>query len=104
MHETSDVAPTATEYLPVTQSVHASRPDTLLYFPETHRVHVPPSCPDDPALQVQADKAELPAVESELDGHSRQAASVVRAVVHVSRYRPAGHAEISTSTPALIEM
>lgn len=75
VHVLDATAPTAAEYLPATQSVHAALPVAPLYFPETHRVHVPPSCPDDPALQVQADKAELPAVESESDGHPRHVES-----------------------------
>ena len=66
MHAT---APVSVEYLPAKQSVHAALPVAPLYFPETHPVHVSPSCPDDPALQVQAAKAKLPAVESELVGH-----------------------------------
>ena len=80
MHESSDVAPTAAEYLPVTQSVHASGPATPLYVPARHLVQGPPLGPDEPALQVQAAKAKLPAVESELDGHSMH---VVESAVQV---------------------
>ena len=65
MHVLDATAPTAVEYLPATQSVHAALPVAPLYFPETHRVHVPPSGPDEPALQMQAAKAELPAGASE---------------------------------------
>ena len=75
VHVPDATAPTAVEYLPATQSVHAALPVAPLYFPETHLVHVSPSCPDDPALQVQAAKAELPAVESDLVGHPRHVES-----------------------------
>jgi hypothetical protein len=75
VHVPDATAPTAVEYLPATQCVHAALPVAPLYFPETHRVHVPPSGPDDPALQMQAAKAELPAVESESVGHPRHVES-----------------------------
>ena len=72
MHVLDATAPTAVEYLPATQSVHAALPVAPLYFPETHLVHVPPSCPDDPALQMHAIEAELPAGAFEFAGHEVQ--------------------------------
>ena len=61
------------EYLPEMQSVHVPGPADALTFPATHCVHNPPLDPDEPGLQVQEVKAELPAGESELDGHPMQA-------------------------------
>ncbi len=61
-------APTAVEYVPVPQSVHRDDPLNALYFPATHAVHVPPSGPVHPVLQVQLVKAALPAGELEFDG------------------------------------
>jgi hypothetical protein len=68
-HEASDVAPTAAEYLPVTQSVHASGPATPLYVPARHLVQGPPLGPDDPALQVQSACSSLAAGALEFGGH-----------------------------------
>lgn len=64
----SDVAPTATEYLPAVQLVHAADPVRILYVPATHSVHVPPFGPDDPALQVQLAKVPLATGELEFVG------------------------------------
>ena len=47
------VAPPVPEYLPVPQSVHMAEPVSVLYFPNTQAVHVPPSCPEYPVLQKQ---------------------------------------------------
>ena len=47
------VAPTVGEYVPAPQSVHAAAPVTILYFPATHAVHVPPFGPEYPRLQRQ---------------------------------------------------
>ncbi len=45
-------------------------PVDALYFPTAHAVHVPPSGPVEPALQVQLVKAALPAGELEADGQA----------------------------------
>jgi hypothetical protein len=50
--------------------VHVPSPAAALNFPATHCVHDPPLDPDEPASQVHAIMAELPASESELDGHA----------------------------------
>ncbi len=60
--------PTAVEYVPSAQSVHTADPVEVLNFPVKHAVHVPPSGPDEPVLQVQLVKAALPAGELEFDG------------------------------------
>ena len=65
MHRT---APVAAEYVPARQSVHSADPVDTLYFPAAHAVHVSPTGPVDPALQVQFVKAALPAGELEFDG------------------------------------
>ena len=49
--------------------MHDSDPASALYFPETHSEHVPPSGPEEPALQVQAVAMRLPTGELESDGH-----------------------------------
>ena len=70
MHRTALVAPVAAEYVPAPQSVHAADPVDTLYFPASHAVHVPPTGPVDPALQVHFVKAELPTGELEFDVHA----------------------------------
>jgi hypothetical protein len=47
------VAPVVAENLPAIQSVHATVPFAVLYFPARHNSHVSPSGPVAPALQVQ---------------------------------------------------
>ena len=59
------VAPEVVEYVPLGQSVQDASPVDPLYVPATHCVQVPPSGPEEPALQEQAVMAELPASESE---------------------------------------
>lgn len=49
VHVEANVAPTAAEYVPRPQSVHAAEPVSLLYFPAAHAVHGPPSGPVNPA-------------------------------------------------------
>ena len=56
------------EYVPAAQSLHTADPVEVLNFPVKHAVHVPPSGPDEPVLQVQLVKAALPAGELEFDG------------------------------------
>jgi hypothetical protein len=41
----ASVAPSVAEYVATAQSVQIALPVTLLYFPATHTVHVPPSGP-----------------------------------------------------------
>ena len=48
----------------------AADPVDTLYFPPSHAVHVPPTGPVDPALQVHFVKAELPTGELEFDVHA----------------------------------
>ena len=49
-----------------------SAPDTFLYSPAPHAVHVPPSGPDKPALQVQLLKTVLRSGELEFAGQLMQ--------------------------------
>jgi hypothetical protein len=49
----SDCAAIEPEYLLSAQLVHAAEPGTVLYFPATHAVHVPPLGPVNPRLQRQ---------------------------------------------------
>jgi hypothetical protein len=63
-------APTAVEYVPAPQYVHAADPVKALYLPGMHAAHVPPSGPEDPTLQVQFVKAALPTGELEFDGQA----------------------------------
>ncbi len=58
-------------YVPAPQSLQTADPVDALYFPATHAVHVPPSGPDDPTLQVQEAKDDPPADELEFGGHAR---------------------------------
>ena len=93
-HVLASSAPTYTEYVPIAQSVHAPDPVSALCFPATHWVHVPPSGPDEPALQVQAVDTELPASEFEFVGHAK----------HVEAWLAPGDTEyvpISQSTHAV---
>ncbi len=62
--------PTAVEYVPAPQSVHAADPVNTLYFPVAQNEHGPAFAPVDPALQVQLVKAALPAGELEFDGQA----------------------------------
>ena len=68
-------APTASEYLPASQLLHAAAPVTALYLPASHCVHVPPSGPENPTLQPHDVTVALPAAELELDGHEEHVAS-----------------------------
>ena len=67
--QTSDVAPTAIEYLAAGHLVHTADPVAILYVPATHLMHVPPSGPVDPAMQVQSDCASLASGAWEFDRH-----------------------------------
>ena len=69
--------------VPEGQSLHDPAPDTALYVPAPHAVHVPPLGPVKPALHVQSVEASLPAVEDEpAMMPSRQLASPYR--MHVA--------------------
>jgi hypothetical protein len=54
------------------QLLQLSAPDTFLYVPVSHGVHVSPSFPDQPALQVQFVTLMLALGESEFVGQSLQ--------------------------------
>ena len=69
-HVASAVAPSVLEYLPGAQSLHCAGPVSALYLPATHIVHGPPSRPEDPLLQVQADLDTLATGETEFVGHA----------------------------------
>ena len=62
-------------------------PFAPLYSPAPHAMHVSPSAPDQPALQVQFVDIELPAGEEEFAGQGVQAAAPVDVL-----YFPATHA------------
>jgi hypothetical protein len=64
-------------YLPAGQVMHSAAPVWLLYLPAMHGTQVPPLGPDEPALHMQAVKAELPAGASECVGQSKQVESAV---------------------------
>ncbi len=64
-HVDKTLAPTAAEYVPAPQSVHASLPVVVLYLPATHSEHATPLAPVNPALQVQAATVKLPDDELE---------------------------------------
>ncbi len=63
-------APVAAVYVPAPQSMHTDDPVVPLYFPASHAVHVSPTGPVDPVLQVQFAKAALPGGELEFDGQA----------------------------------
>jgi hypothetical protein len=63
-------APRALEYVPDPQLLHRADPFDTLNLPGTHAVHMPPSGPEEPALQVHLVKAALPAGVLEFDGQA----------------------------------
>ncbi len=67
-HAEDAVAPTVCKYVPVPQSVHASLPALVLYFPATHNAHVPGS-PVLPAGQGGVVQTLAPAVDVEPAAH-----------------------------------
>ena len=83
----SDVAPIALKCLPYWQFVHSPDPLIALYVPKAQSVHGPPSCPVDPALQVQSAVMMLPNAEWESAGHLSQPPDPVAFL-----YLPATHA------------
>jgi hypothetical protein len=58
----------------VAQSVHGAEPGAVLYFPDTHAVHVPPLGPVYPVLHEQLCTTVLPLAETEFTGHCRHTA------------------------------
>ena len=60
-----DVAPSSCENVPAGQMLHDPAPDTALYVPATHAVHVPPFGPVKPALHAQSEEESLPAGEDD---------------------------------------
>jgi hypothetical protein len=85
------LAPTSAEYVAVPQSVHATLPGLVLYFPATHVEQTPPFGPEDPALQVQI---ALDAAEFEFTGQSTHAEDAVAPTV--SEYFPIEQSEHAT--------
>jgi len=63
-------APMDGEYCPRRQSLHTADPNVILYFPATHFVHVSPSPPVEPALQIQSVSFMLASGAYEFVGHS----------------------------------
>ncbi len=76
------------------QMLQLSAPDTLLYLPAPHAVHVSPSAPDQPALHVQFVMLMLALGEPEFVGQSLQlpapAASFHFPMTHAVQGPPAG--------------
>jgi len=52
--QVSDVAAGVMEYWPARQLMHKALPAAILYFPGTHAMHVAPSAPVYPGLQIQS--------------------------------------------------
>jgi hypothetical protein len=77
-HVDEALAPTAAEYVPVPQSVHAALPLLVLYLPATHVEQTPPFGPEDPTLQVQV---VLDAAEFEFTGQTTHAEEAVAPTV-----------------------
>ena len=98
-HVEASVAPTDMEYVPAKQSVHAAVPVMILYLPETHTAHGPPSGPVKPMLQTQALITELPFGELEFAGHSRHVDESVAFVL--AEYVPAAQST-HAALPALV--
>ncbi len=98
-HVVAIVAPTDIEYVPAKQSVHVAVPEMILYLPETHAAHGPPSGPVKPTLQAQALIPELAFGELEFAGHARHVdASVAFVIVEYVPAAQSTHAAL----PALV--
>jgi hypothetical protein len=76
-HVDKALAPTVAEYVAAPQSVHASLPALVLYFPATHVVHVPPFAPVNPALHVQAAISVLETGAFAFAGHAEHVANAL---------------------------
>ena len=79
--------------------MQAAAPSMYLYVPGVQNVQVPPSGPDEPALQVQSVLATLPTGELELVGQLTQL------MLPPDEYVPCSHSEHadSASAPAMLE-
>jgi len=104
-----DVAAGVVEYWPTRQLVHEALPAAILYFPASHAVHVPPSSPVYPGLQIQSVWLPLtagawalfvhavhmlsPGIENVFSAHGSQSA-IESAAVSGEKY-PAPHGEHS---------
>lgn len=80
-HVDAVVAAVAVEYLPGIHPVQSALPVYVLYLPATHCVHVPPSGPEEPALQMQFVETPLPANEYEFVGQSPHVSDAAPTVV-----------------------
>lgn len=80
--------PSAALYVPTRQALQGPLPAPNLYFPAGHPVHVPPSGPVYPALQVHKLDPVLAAGESDSKGQAAH-----DAVPDDALYFPDGHAE-----------
>jgi hypothetical protein len=98
-HVVAIVAPTDIEYVPTKQSVHTPVPEMILYLPETHATHGPPSGPVKPMLQAQALTAALAFGELEFAGHVRHVDASVAFVL--AEYVPAAQST-HAALPALV--
>ena len=100
LHAPSPVAPTAPEYLPAPQSMHAASPVPALYLPAPHPTHGPPFGPVKPASHAHSDTPPLPAGASECAGHALHVPSPVAPTA--SEYLPAPQSSHAASpVPAL---
>ncbi len=75
--QTSAVAAIAVENLPAGHCVHAAVPILVLNLPASQGLHVPPSGPVWPLLQVQLDSAMLADADPEFAGHARHSVVLV---------------------------
>ena len=71
VQDASAVCPVAFPYLPAPQSVQLPLPAADLNLPATQGAQFPPLGPDEPMLQVQEAKAELPVVVLEFVGQGK---------------------------------
>jgi hypothetical protein len=75
------MAPSATEYCPVTQFVHSTSPVAILYLPAAHWLHVPPFDPVQPALHIQSWDDGLAIGELEFEGQDKHVLDVAAITV-----------------------
>jgi hypothetical protein len=70
--------PTASEYFPLGQWIHADVPVMFLYFPDAQAIQTLPSGPEDPVLHLQLVTNRSPLDnEPEFFGHTKQFATLV---------------------------
>ncbi len=91
-------APTAVEYFPVPQFEQVAVPLKALYLPASHAEHVPPSGPENPALQVQFVKEVLPAGALEVPAVKSTPRTIRSAMAEVA---PVLRYSSTTKTPAM---